>query len=651
MDEQLQVGEVVIYHDEKGVPHDAIKASYPNMLFFGPNNFAWPGFVPMDLQAAGPYVDAVIIPFIFYDGNNNFSGTATAQAELDTVSANLGDKPIIGSLYLSANPDSALTGSGAPFGGSINNTTQKGKGSDYAAITDFEATASTNGAVAGSQPFVGHRLWDWVDNLAEGVNWGLVSFADNAYDGYESINTSCVDAWGWKCGGEPATVRSSYSLGTGDGVTTSFSGAIVDLPILKKTVTIYSGVTTPAQLASDNFTRANANPIAGNWTTSFGNGIHDVQLLSNTARGSLTGESAAYNTGASWTNDQYATVTLGTLNSSLDFVGATVRDQTSANSRYICKARGPLSSSGAIQLSRYAAGNETILASGTFTLVAGDVIEIDVVGSALICKQNGTTRLAAADTLWTSGSAGIDLVTQGADIVANATATNWTGGSLTLQVSGTDDGNGNLSGAGISSGTIKYLSSGTFNVTFSSAPATGAGVTATYTQGGWGGLQTSFVPAITAESNKIFHTLEVNSFSLSSSTNLTRNKPTAASSTLATVGGGGNNYLSRRANDGDTATTWQPAASNPQWIRIDLLGKPSISKAILRWGSVYATAYTLDWSDDGLAWTTAFTQAAGAGGVETDTFTAVSHRYWRMNETTRSGGGSLVLQEFELYAQ
>lgn len=38
-------------------------------------------------------------------------------------------------------------------------------------------------------------------------------------------------------------------------------------------------------------------------------------------------------------------------------------------------------------------------------------------------------------------------------------------------------------------------------------------------------------------------------------------------------------------------------------------------------------------------------------GVETDTFTAVSHRYWRMNETTRSGAGSLVLQEMEILAQ
>lgn len=175
--------------------------------------------------------------------------------------------------------------------------------------------------------------------------------------------------------------------------------------------------------------------------------------------------------------------------------------------------------------------------------------------------------------------------------------------------------------------------------------------------GNWGSSQPSYVPRVQAENFKIAHQLEAALFSPgSNSTNLALDKPVSCSSEviIAATGSKARTWVTQgcgRASDGDTATTWQPLAANPQSMRIDMVGSPSVSKIILRWGAIYATAYTLDWSDDGLSWTTAFTQAAGAGGVETDTFTGVSHRYWRGNFTARSGAGSLQLQEIEPYVQ
>ncbi len=37
---------------------------------------------------------------------------------------------------------------------------------------------------------------------SEQTNWGLVSLADNAYDGREASNEVGTDAWGFKTGGE-----------------------------------------------------------------------------------------------------------------------------------------------------------------------------------------------------------------------------------------------------------------------------------------------------------------------------------------------------------------------------------------------------------------------------------------------------------------
>ncbi len=509
-------------------------------------------------------------------------------------------------------------------------------------------SGTTNVAVANSQPGIGTRIWQMWDDSTQG-NWGLFSVLDNAYDGRESTVPKCVDSWGTACGGESTKARSGYSIGTGTGAQTVYNATIKYLPILPGTFTVYNGTFTSTPQASDAFGRADANPLSGNWTKS--TSFFDLQLASNHVESTSTsGASAAYYNGVTWSNfnDQSSTITIGAIGGS-GFLASLARWQSASASGYQCRIGHPLGVSTPVSIVRTDFASDVLLASGTANASAGQTVECDALGSAITMQVNGSVVLTTTDSTYATGNAGM-MVFDNSGSLTGTYITTWSGSSLSATAVCTDNGtSGTLSGSGCS-GTINN-NTGALAVTFNSPPTNGAALTGNFTSNGWGGFQPSYIPSVFAEHSKILHQIEAANFSLPTDTNLARYKPVSASSFLLLAGSGNNNYVPTRANDGLTATTWRPVASNPQWVRIDMLGKPSVSKAILRWGAVYATTYTLDWSDDGTSWTTVFTQAAGAGGVETDTFTAVSHRYWRMNETTRSGAGSLVLQELELYAQ
>lgn len=646
---------------------NTVKGTYPNFLYFGPNlaitGACFPEVVPpypwgvQSIAGYGPYVDALVTEIAHCISPAGF------QAALDNLVGALGDVPIIDSLYIGANTDSTI----AP--GTVEDpldfrfgTTQKDKGAIYTTITNELYTATSSAAVANSKPIVGFRLWANLDNSSENINWGIVSMYDNAYDGIstrslgctvahpETCRSGCLDAWGWPCGAEAQTAR-TFNLGTGTGSQTSFTGTPSPgyLSILPGSFTVTAG-TTNIQQATDAFQRADSNPLSNGAQCTWTNlgSFSPLQIVSHNVEGTATGNgNGEYCSGPSWTAGQYAEVTVGTVSADgVQGVSAAVR--MIGTDAYMCRAGGPLGSSATLSIRRYQAGT---LTSGTFTVSAADVIHCEAFGNSIVLTQNGTPRLSVNDSNLASGVPGIIIdATQGAP--SAATVTNFTAGNTTSAPGCTETGTGVLvAGGTCTGGTIQYLSPGSITATFSPAPANGIPVSTAYMQDGWGGLQPAFVPAAMAENFKVLHSFENNFFSPASYTNLARYKPTSASSFLLLAGSGGNNYITPRVNDGDTATTWQAVASDPQWVRVDLLGAPSVSKVILRWGGVYATHYTLDWSNDGISWTTAFTQASGAGGVETDTFSAASHRYWRMNETARSGGGSLVLQEFELYAQ
>ena len=77
----------------------------------------------------------------------------------------------------------------------------------------------------------------------------------------------------------------------------------------------------------------------------------------------------------------------------------------------------------------------------------------------------------------------------------------------------------------------------------------------------------------------------------------------------------GEPWAPANAVDGDTATRWSSAFSDPQWLTIDLGAVWQISRVRISWENAYATAYRVDLSTNGAKWTSTYQTTAGSGGV------------------------------------
>ncbi|RYZ96903.1 MAG: hypothetical protein EOO68_16095, partial [Moraxellaceae bacterium] len=120
--------------------------------------------------------------------------------------------------------------------------------------------------------------------------------------------------------------------------------------------------------------------------------------------------------------------------------------------------------------------------------------------------------------------------------------------------------------------------------------------------------------------------------------------PTAA--TASTVQGGN---TAASAIDGNGATRWESASSDPQYIQLDMGKSMYFTKAVLTWEPAYAKSYTIDVSENGTDWTNAYTTTTGRGGVETLTLDGQKGRYIRMRGTVRATTYGYSLFEFEVH--
>lgn len=101
------------------------------------------------------------------------------------------------------------------------------------------------------------------------------------------------------------------------------------------------------------------------------------------------------------------------------------------------------------------------------------------------------------------------------------------------------------------------------------------------------------------------------------------------------------------ALDGRTTTRWSSLASDPQWLRVDLGGRATITGLTLNWEAAYATGYRIEVSDDANTWTAIHTTTSGRGGVENLTVSGTG-RYVRFYGTARATGYGYSLWEFEV---
>jgi len=68
--------------------------------------------------------------------------------------------------------------------------TQAARGQDF--FNKVSILPSRSYTATGTHPFVGYFWWQYTDNEAEKLNWGLVTLRDNAYDGNEDVGPIVV---------------------------------------------------------------------------------------------------------------------------------------------------------------------------------------------------------------------------------------------------------------------------------------------------------------------------------------------------------------------------------------------------------------------------------------------------------------------------
>jgi beta-glucanase (GH16 family) len=122
--------------------------------------------------------------------------------------------------------------------------------------------------------------------------------------------------------------------------------------------------------------------------------------------------------------------------------------------------------------------------------------------------------------------------------------------------------------------------------------------------------------------------------------NAAQGKPVTASSVET-----GSPFVATSAVDGNAGTRWSSDFSDPQWLRVDLGSTQNVCGATLNWEGAYATAYQIQVSADGNAWTTVYSTTTSTGGVQNPTFTGAG-RYIRMLGTARATQWGYSLWEF-----
>lgn len=176
---------------------------------------------------------------------------------------------------------------------------------------------------------------------------------------------------------------------------------------------------------SDDFNRANSNPIGGNWTTGFGD---DCQILTNKFLGTQGFYNSALWNADAFTNDQYSQCTIWDQGGSglLVYSGPTVR-LTAGGTGYIalCNTSGSGFGPGDIILQYITSRTGGVgLATYPNTCNIGDTIKLTIVGTTLSTYVNGSLIGTVTDSSASSGSAGLGAYTD------KGFLDDWTGGNI-----------------------------------------------------------------------------------------------------------------------------------------------------------------------------------------------------------------------------
>ncbi|MET9271987.1 discoidin domain-containing protein [Kribbella sp. NPDC003557] len=120
--------------------------------------------------------------------------------------------------------------------------------------------------------------------------------------------------------------------------------------------------------------------------------------------------------------------------------------------------------------------------------------------------------------------------------------------------------------------------------------------------------------------------------------NVAVNRPATASSTENA------GLPASAAVDGNPATRWGSAFSDPQWLQIDLGSSVAVCQVGLSWEAAYGKAFRIELSDDAAAWRQVYDTTSGTGGTQSLDISGTG-RYVRITGTQRGTGYGYSLWE------
>lgn len=185
------------------------------------------------------------------------------------------------------------------------------------------------------------------------------------------------------------------------------------------------GSSTGSQLASDNFTRADQNPIAGNWTSGAAT-LGNLKIASNRLVGAAGGgvDQAAYYNAVTFGNDQFSEIRVEGGGSGVEVGGPMIGVMPGVNTYYVLECGNGATN----RVHKLVGGTFTALQSISTTFGSGDSLTLERIGSTLRAYKNriqiGTD---ITDTSITTGIPGIYITGN-----SGFSVTAWAGGSPTL---------------------------------------------------------------------------------------------------------------------------------------------------------------------------------------------------------------------------
>jgi hypothetical protein len=110
------------------------------------------------------------------------------------------------------------------------------------------------------------------------------------------------------------------------------------------------------------------------------------------------------------------------------------------------------------------------------------------------------------------------------------------------------------------------------------------------------------------------------------------------------------NHVGANAVDGNLATRWSSAWSDPQWLTVDLGASKAINRIVLRWEGAYSRDFDVQISSDNNTFTTFRSIRGKSSSAVDDLAVTATGRYVRLHSLARATPYGVSLWELEVHA-